>query len=234
MVMYSVSRGEGAPLLLLHGFAMDHTMLLGLDPVFADGWRRVYVDLPGMGLSPAGPEIDSTDAVADAVADFIRDEFGDERFAILGDSFGGMLARRLARDFGDRVMGIALLCPVFVADHSRRELPELAPGDGPFAEATGGVAPDPAAIARIEARYELRTPPESIAFPGLTTVITGRQDTVVGYRDALRMLDSYPRATITVLDGAGHDAHLDRPASVAALLSDWASALVEARVRNSV
>ena len=41
-------------------------------------------------------------------------------------------------------------------------------------------------------------------FPGPSLIITGRQDAIVGYRDAWDILDNYPRATYAVLDRAGH------------------------------
>lgn len=104
---------------------MDHRLLFGLDPVFAASghWRRVYIDLPGMGSSAAGPEIDSADAVAAAVVAFARKTFGKERFAVLGNSFGGMIARHIVAEFGDQVLGLALLCPVAVAEPEARTLP---------------------------------------------------------------------------------------------------------------
>lgn len=110
---------------MIHGFCVDHRLLLGLDPVFAvrGQWRRVYIDLPGMGMSAAGPEIDSADAVAETVVAFARRTLGNEKFAVLGNSFGGMIARHIADEFGDQVLGIALLCPVAVAESGSRTLP---------------------------------------------------------------------------------------------------------------
>lgn len=110
---------------MIHGFCVDHHLLLGLDPLFAvrGQWRRVYIDLPGMGKSDAGPEIESADAVADAVVSFARKTFANERFAILGNSFGGMIARHVVAEFGDQILGLALLCPVAVADHAQRIVP---------------------------------------------------------------------------------------------------------------
>jgi pimeloyl-ACP methyl ester carboxylesterase len=123
--VHSVEFGAGTPILIIHGFCADHRLLLGLDPVFdANGqWRRVYIDLPGMGHTVAGPEIDGSDAVASAVAAFARKTSGDEKFAVLGNSFGGMIARYLVADFGEQMLGVALLCPVVVSDHNARTLP---------------------------------------------------------------------------------------------------------------
>ena len=50
--------GTGRPVLCLHGFGMDRTvMAAALEPVLAGrpGWRRIYPDLPGHGETPAGP-----------------------------------------------------------------------------------------------------------------------------------------------------------------------------------
>ena len=126
--MHSVEYGAGTPILIIHGFCVDHHLLLGLDPVLAErgDWLRIYLDLPGMGQSPAGPEIDSADAVAGAVSSFVRDKLGAQKFAVLGNSFGGMLARQLVAEFGDQVLGLALICPVAVADQGARVLPAKA------------------------------------------------------------------------------------------------------------
>jgi pimeloyl-ACP methyl ester carboxylesterase len=37
-----------------------------------------------------------------------------------------------------------------------------------------------------------------------TLIITGRQDSIAGYRDSWQLLEQYPRATYVVLDRAGH------------------------------
>ncbi|MBJ7249658.1 MAG: alpha/beta hydrolase, partial [Thermoleophilia bacterium] len=47
-------RGEGRPLLMLHGWSADHTYLAAdLDALVAEqaGWRRIYFDLPGHGTT---------------------------------------------------------------------------------------------------------------------------------------------------------------------------------------
>ena len=189
--MHVVERGSGTPLVLLHGFAVDHRLLLPLDPAIeASGtWRRLYLDLPGHGASPAGDVSCAEDVVA-AVEAEIRRRVGAEPFAILGNSFGGMIARRVAHDFRDQVLGLAALVPVFVADHNARRLPapvvlrrdaavlaglgELADGYAELAVVhsadnaqafvetvhPGLVAADQDALERISQRYALAEEPE--------------------------------------------------------------------------
>ncbi len=63
-----------------------------------------------------------------------------------------------------------------------------------------------------------------------TLIITGRQDHVVGYQDAARLLTNYPRATFAVLDRAGHNLQIEQPDIFATLVQDWLTRL-EAEIR---
>ncbi len=90
--------------------------------------------------------------------------------------------------------------------------------------ASGLHAHDAVAASRLQINdYGLPESPyadaESAEFPVL--IIAGRQDSIVGYRDQWRPARGYPRATLAVLDAAGHQAALERPALTAALLTDW-------------
>ncbi|MET1073644.1 MAG: alpha/beta hydrolase [Umezawaea sp.] len=113
--LHRTERGEGVPVLALHGWTLDHRVVLGcLEPVFAGlpGYRRLYPDLPGMGLSPAPESIASSDDLLDAVLDFVDETLGDEPFLLVGESYGGYLARALTRSRPEQVLGLALVCPV--------------------------------------------------------------------------------------------------------------------------
>lgn len=65
---------------------------------------------------------------------------------------------------------------------------------------------------------------------GEGTPVLGRQDHIVGFADQLALLDHCPQMTVVVLDGAGHNAHLERPAEVAALFGGWLDAVAAAAV----
>jgi pimeloyl-ACP methyl ester carboxylesterase len=116
--------GSGTPLVLLHGFGLDHRSLLPLEPAFerARGWRRIYLDLPGATQSPAAG-VSSAQDVADATAEEIRRRLGDQPFAVLGNSFGGMIARHVAHELRPQVLGLATVAGVFVAPHNQRTVP---------------------------------------------------------------------------------------------------------------
>lgn len=128
VALHFVERGTGTPVLALHGWTPDHRLMLGcLEPVFAQrpGYRRLYPDLPAMGASPAPPSIASSDDVLDAVQDFIDDTLGETPFLLVGESYGGYLARALVRSRPEQVLGLALICPAGTAlEQSERRVPE--------------------------------------------------------------------------------------------------------------
>jgi pimeloyl-ACP methyl ester carboxylesterase len=118
--------GSGTPVVALHGFGPDHRLMRGmLEPVFerAPGYRRIYVDLPGCGRSPA-LGVGSTADVVQAVDELISEELGTERFLLAGESYGGYLSREIVRRRRAQVAGLALVCPVGAPLHADRRLPE--------------------------------------------------------------------------------------------------------------
>lgn len=58
-------------------------------------------------------------------------------------------------------------------------------------------------------------------FASPTLVVTGHQDAVTGYADALDLVDNFPRGTHAVLDGAGHALVWEQRAVFDALLGEW-------------
>ncbi|MCS7481643.1 alpha/beta fold hydrolase [Umezawaea endophytica] len=122
--MFAHEVGSGTPVVLLHGFGLDHRSLLSLEAVFeqSEGWRRIYLDLPGATGSPVGA-IGGSQGVADAVVEEVLARVGVEPFAVLGGSFGGMIARFVAHELRSQVLGLATVAGVFVASHGERVVP---------------------------------------------------------------------------------------------------------------
>ncbi|MEV6101865.1 alpha/beta hydrolase [Nocardia sp. NPDC051981] len=106
--------GSGTPLVMIHGYTVDHRLLLPLEPLFTShpGWRRLYLDLPGHGTSPRLSGRTTAASLTGSVLDWIAENVGDQRFAVVGQSFGGQIARAVTARFGDQVLGSALLAPV--------------------------------------------------------------------------------------------------------------------------
>ncbi|WP_427115466.1 alpha/beta fold hydrolase [Pseudarthrobacter scleromae] len=115
--------GEGLPLVVIHGFGVDHRVMLPLeDALDGSGWRRIYIDLP-WAAGNADTNVSSADHVAQSALNDIHKCLGDRPFAVIGNSFGGMIARHVAHVLRDQVLGLATLAGVYEPTHQARSLP---------------------------------------------------------------------------------------------------------------
>jgi pimeloyl-ACP methyl ester carboxylesterase len=127
--IYYETYGEDIPVLMIHGFGIDHHVMIGcMEPVFAarPGYKRIYFDLPGMGKTKTTDAIVNSDRMLDAVIGFVEKVIPDGRFLVAGESYGGYLARGLVYRIPDRMNGLLLICPVIIADKKKRTLPPRA------------------------------------------------------------------------------------------------------------
>ena len=101
-------RGDGPPLLLVHGLGYDHHGWGPLPALLVPDFRLVLVDNRGVGESDA-PEGPYTIAglAADAVA--VLDAAGIDRAHVVGVSLGGFVAQELAIAHPERVDRLVLL-----------------------------------------------------------------------------------------------------------------------------
>jgi len=259
------TRGSGRPILMLHGFTLDHRAMLGcMEPLFAtrNGWQRIYLDLPGMGKTPAKPWVTSSDQMLDVVLQFVDATVPNQHFVLAGESYGGYLARGVVHRRPDTVDGLLLICPLMVPDRTRRTLPQhvildrnpellksLSAGDAKEFESIAVVQSrhhwkrfareilagirlaDEPFLPHLQAQaYSLSFDVDDLSTPFAkpTLILTGRQDSSVGYADAWTLLDGYPRATLAVLDRAGHDLQIEQEALFGALVSEWLNRLEDA------
>jgi len=112
---------------MLHGFSLDHRVMTGcMEPILQQrgGWRRIYPDLPGMGKTLAGKSIANSDHMLDAVLEFIEAIIPNERFVLVGESYGAYLARGVACRKRAMVDGLLLICPCVIAEREKRNLPK--------------------------------------------------------------------------------------------------------------
>ena len=124
--IYYETCGEGKPILMIHGYGIDHNVMVGcMEPIFKSrpGYRRIYFDLPGMGQSKAADWLNSSDQVLDVIVKFCDQVIPGEKFLVAGESYGGYLARGLVYKEPQRLDGVLLICPVVIAEKSKRELP---------------------------------------------------------------------------------------------------------------
>jgi pimeloyl-ACP methyl ester carboxylesterase len=119
--------GEGKPVVMVHGMGVDHRTMKGcMEPVFqgrSDPWRRIYFDLPGMGSTKGADWIANSDDMYRFVLALIDETIPNEPFVIVGESYGGYLARAVVRERPAAVEGMLLIGPLVVADDKLRDVP---------------------------------------------------------------------------------------------------------------
>ena len=250
-------RGSGRPLLVIHGWSADHRyMMADIEPNFdeSSAWQRIYFDLPGHGTTIAPDWLNNQTQMFEILGKFVEQVIGDQKFCVIGNSYGGYLSLGLVRKMPHRLLGAALLVPdlpddlnnrqttdahtivedmsIFInlqsdeqwiplglVEHSQYALDEIRAHDMP-----GYRASDDALLERLNNNYLLPIEVRSAGAPfaGPSLIALGHQDATVGYERQMQLLPEFPRATLAVVDMAGHYlGRVERPKIFNALVRDW-------------
>jgi pimeloyl-ACP methyl ester carboxylesterase len=250
-------RGSGLPMLVIHGWSADHRyMMADLEPNFdeSSSWQRIYFDLPGHGTTIAPDWLNNQTQMFEILTKFIEQVIGDQKFCVIGNSYGGYLSLGLVRKMPHRLLGAALLVPDLpddlnnrqttdaltivedmslfgnlqsdeqwiptgLVEHSQYALDEIRAHDMP-----GYRASDDDLLERLNKNYllpvEVRHAGAPFSQPSL--IALGHQDATVGYERQLQLLPEFPRATLAVVDMAGHYlGRVERPKVFNSLVRDW-------------
>ena len=214
--MYYEIRGDGPPLVLLHGFLQTGRMFDPFVDAFAAKYRVIIPDLRGHGGStnPSG-EFTMRQSAQDILA--LLDHLGISRFKALGFSAGSMTLLHMATMQPDRVEAMVLVgagtyfsvdCREYLGGISAESTPEAQwqalralhrHGDeqigalldqlGGFKDVYGDVAFTPPLLATIRAR---------------TLLIQGDQDRCFPTTMIVDMHAAIPGARLWVIPNAGH------------------------------
>jgi len=262
--IYCEIYGEGKPVLMIHGFYPDHRVMKGcMEPIFnkRHGYKRIYFDLPGMGKTKGEKWITNSDQMLDITLQFIEKIIPDKKFLVVGESYGGYLARGVIYKKSEFVEGVCFVCPVIFAEESRRELPKhitLIKDPELISNLNPSEAIDFENIAivqntRIWERYrddfisgvniaddKFLTKIQEEGYPFSFDVdqlikqyikpalfLLGRYDSIVGYRDAWKIIEKYPRATFAILDYAGHLLQIEQEKVFNLLVNEWLDRIEE-------
>ena len=256
--IYYETYGEGKSILNVHGFVPDHRLMKGcMEPIFEKraGYKRIYYDLPGMGKTKGEKWIKNSDQMLEITLKFIEEIIPDEKFLLVGESYGGYLARGVIYKKFDLVEGVCFICPVIDANSIKRDLPKqiilsknpdlvlkLDPNDAEefvniaviqnqkvwerFRDEflSGVKVADTEFLDKIWKKgysfsFDVDKLPEKYEKPAL--FLMGRQDNVVGYRDAWKIIENYPRATLAILDNAGHILQIEQEILFNSLINEW-------------
>ncbi len=245
--------GEGTPVLIVHGWGIDRTtMQAAFEPVFSElgGYKRFYIDLPGMGRSEHG-DVRNSDDILSLLHGFAVDVIG-ESFILVGQSYGGLLARGFVNQYSDLVKKLILLVPCIipgvrqgrveqlqVMERDDELLSSLSKEDYESFTLMNVVLTRPVwerykkylmpALARADWAYlnsDLEgsfsyTVDEMEPVSIPTLIIAAKQDTEVGYKDQFDLMKIYPNSTYCAVEKAGHNLQIEQPEVFDSILRSW-------------
>jgi len=113
-------RGNGQPLVLLHGYPFDHTIWKEVLPLLEDNFDLILPDLRGFGQSEVvEPQYTIADMAADIAA--LLDQIGIENTYLAGHSMGGYVSLAFVRNYRNRVLGLGLVASQALGDSPERK-----------------------------------------------------------------------------------------------------------------
>ncbi len=227
-------RGSGPPVLLLHGWGASSALFGPIFDGLQHGFTLVAPDFPGFGATPPPPVAWSLDDYAQWVVE-LMDSLALGPVHMVGHSFGGRVAIKLAGRWPERVVKVVLTdsagirpprtprywTRVYTFKALRRlsAAPLVPPalrdwgraqverrGSSDYQQATGTVR---GSFVRV-VNEDLRAALPHIHVP--TLLVWGDRDEDTPLSDAQLMERLIPDAGLVVFQGAGHYAYLEQPA----------------------
>lgn len=243
-----LGRGDGPPIVFVHGFGADLNTWMFNQPALAERHRTIALDLSGHGGSTKIMDFALDAAGFAADVDHVLAALGIGRIHLVGHSMGGAIAVAFARSHPERVASLTLIAPAglgpkingefidgFVRAERRREAQEV----------LRLLVHDPELVSRAMVEDVLRykrldgvtAALAAIAeewFPGgvqqqqfdigsLTMpvqIIWGREDKIIPVAQGEALAGQVP---VRVLDNAGHLPHMEKAAEVNRLIAQIAA-----------
>jgi pimeloyl-ACP methyl ester carboxylesterase len=237
--LYYEERGQGKPIILIHGFPLDHSIWNEVVQQLADKARVITPDLRGYGASPK-PEGDySMRTMADDIL-ALMDRLNLEKAIVAGHSMGGYITLAFAKAYPQRLSGVGLVATQAAADLPERRQARLILVDeikrkGPQAvihatlkkysrnpevlkytqELMQKAAPHVlmACLRGMADREDMMDFLKEISVP--TVVIAGEQDDLIPIERAFEVVERLQRGWVVSIPNAGHMPMMEAPQRVA-------------------
>ena len=231
--------GKGVPLVLIHGYPLDHSIWEPLGVLLERDFDLIMPDMRGFGASQIVDSSGSIDAYGSDVAGLLR-ELQVPQAIFAGHSMGGYVALAIARNQPAIVTGLGLISSQVRADTPERREGRHASARKVIEEGVGPVASamstqltenpriqadmhdliqrqDPAGLA--SALLAMAGRPDSRAMLGMLEVpvvaIHGDRDGLIPVDRGREVKELLPAAELLTVPGAGHLPMLENPEAVA-------------------
>lgn len=238
-----VRRGRGTPLVLLHGYPLDHRIWDEITPLLEGKFDLIPPDLRGFGGSTTVDTPYTMDDFASDIAGLL-DSLGIQKAAVAGHSMGGYVALAFARLFPDRVAGLGLIASQALADPPDRKEGRYKSAAEVAEKGIGGVVDtmtpkftnDPALQAFARKVMQEQAPPAyigalkamaerpdstpllaSMTYP--VVLVHGEADVLIPFERAREVKDTLPHALLAGLSSVGHLPMLEAKEATARALS---------------
>lgn len=220
--------GKGNPLVLLHGYPLDHHLWDEMVPLLKDKFDLIVPDLRGFGESTT---VDTPYTMDDLASDIVGllNQIDIHKAAVAGHSMGGYVALAFARLYPERVGGFGLVSSQVLADPPDRKEGRYKTAADVAEKGISGVVEtmtpkftsDPRWQAFARQNMEAQQPAAYIgalkamaervdSTPLLSTmkypvvVIHGDADTLIPIDRAREVKAAVPNAHLVEIKGAGH------------------------------
>jgi len=229
------------PLLILHGWGSNSERWQRVKELLGEkGIEVLVLDLPGFGIIPSPPKPWGREDYIDWILQKVKEKNW-EKFNLLGHSFGGGLAVKMATNFSEKIDRLILCAPAIIKRKSiktylfywlaflgRRifSLPGLKifypqaqklvyklAGARDYYVADGIMKETMKKIGKEE---DLEMVLERIKTP--TLILWGKKDDVLPLKDAYRIKEKIKRSQLRVLPGARHSPHREAPEELSKIL----------------
>ena len=242
---------DSPTVLLIHGFLDDASIWDGLVECLGGELGAVRYDLPGFGRrngsveEARGTTLETLAAEAGEIIEGI-----DGPVIVVGQSLGTQVAELVAAQHPDRVRGLALLTPIPLGgtrlphevvapfralggdrDAQRELRAELSPHLGEdqldrLADIGAPVATDVVSHYVNIWNVGMSNTAATSAFSGPVLIIRGGADAFVSEQVVNSVSPRFADADVKVIGKAGHWVHFEYPGAVAAMILDFADAIV--------
>jgi pimeloyl-ACP methyl ester carboxylesterase len=231
--------GSGTPLMLVHGFPLDHTIWAEVADLLKDKFTLILPDLRGFGQSTTVETPYTMSDMADDLAGLL-DHLGLEKAVFAGHSMGGYVCLAFAKNYPQRVSGLGLVASQAAADTPDKKAGRYQTADGVSQKGVGIIAEgmtstlsaDAAVQAYVRPLIERQTPAavmgalkamaeredtlsslSAAAFP--VTLIHGDEDVLIPIERAREIKAALPSARLVELKGVGHMPMMEAPMKTA-------------------